>query len=54
MANIGVQPRIVEAVLNHVSGHRGGVAGIYNKSTYAAEKREALERWGTHSAGLIA
>ena len=38
MANIGIQPHIVEAVLNHVSGHKGGVAGIYNRATYSAEK----------------
>src|SRR5436190_432666 len=26
MANIGVQPHIIEAVLNHISGHKAGVA----------------------------
>src|SRR5262249_44184762 len=30
MAELGVLPHIVEAVLNHVSGHKGGVAGVYN------------------------
>ena len=39
------QPHIVEAVLNHISGHKGGVAGVYNRATYAAEKRAALDRW---------
>jgi len=34
MADIGVQPHIIEAVLNHVSGHKVGVAGIYNRSSY--------------------
>ena len=38
MADIGVPPHIIEAVLNHVSGHKGGVAGIYNRSVYAAGK----------------
>src|SRR5262249_30284981 len=33
MADIGVQPHIIEAALNHVSGHKGGVAGIYNRSS---------------------
>jgi integrase len=32
MAEIGVQPHIIEAVLNHVSGHKSGVAGIYIRS----------------------
>jgi integrase len=42
MADIGIQPHIIEAVLNHVSGHKGGVAGIYNCSSYAARRRR---RW---------
>jgi len=43
MADNGVLPHIIEAVINHVSGHKAGVAGIYNRSTYAPEKRQALE-----------
>jgi integrase len=53
MADIGVAPHIIEAVLNHVSGHKAGVAGIYNRATYAAEKRAALERWAEHVAALV-
>ena len=45
MADLGVQPHVVEAVLNHISGHRAGVAGIYNRATYAAEKQAALVLW---------
>jgi integrase len=48
MADMGVQPHIIEAALNHVSGHKGGVAGIYNRSTYAAEKRAALNEWAAY------
>lgn len=51
---LGVLPHIVEAILNHVSGHRAGVAGIYNRARYAAEMREALERWAEHVAALPA
>jgi hypothetical protein len=39
---------VVEAVINHVSGHRAGVAGIYNKATYAREKAAALARWAEY------
>lgn len=53
MADLGVQPHIIEAVLNHVSGHRAGVAGIYNRATYAPEKRAALELWAGHLMGAI-
>lgn len=48
MANIGSPPHIVEAVLNHISGTRAGVAGIYNRATYRQEKREALDLWANH------
>jgi integrase len=44
----GILPHIIEAVLNHISGHRAGVAGTYNRSTYAKEKRVALDQWATH------
>lgn len=42
---LGVLPHVVEAVLNHVSGHKAGVAGVYNRATYLTEKRDALNRW---------
>jgi integrase len=54
MAELGVQPHVVEAVLNHVSGHKAGVAGVYNRSSYATEKREALDFWGKHVEALTA
>jgi hypothetical protein len=53
MANLGVQPHVVEAVLNHVSGHKAGVAGVYNRSSYAAEKRDALALWARHVTALV-
>jgi hypothetical protein len=45
MAEMGVAPWIVEAILNHVSGHKAGVAGIYNRAKYIDEMRQALELW---------
>ena len=52
-AEIGIQPHIVVAILNHVSGHKGGVAGIYNKATYEPEKRTALDRWAAHLLAIV-
>lgn len=54
MADLGVQPHVIEAILNHVSGHKAGVAGIYNRSTYAAEKRAALDLWAGHVETIVA
>jgi integrase len=48
MAELGIQPHIIEAVLNHVSGHKAGVAGIYNRARYEGEMRSALQRWADH------
>jgi len=45
---------VIEALLNHVSGHRAGVAGTYNLSTYAAEKKAALDLWASHLMVAIA
>jgi integrase len=47
------KPHIVEAVLNHVSGHKAGVAGVYNAAEYLPEKRDALEQWAAHLMGLL-
>jgi integrase len=54
MAEAGIAlPHIVEALLNHVSGHRASVAGVYNRAVYAAEKRAALELWAAHLEGIV-
>lgn len=53
MARIGVQPHIVEACLNHISGFRAGVAGTYNRATYDHEKRNAFDRWAQHIDGIV-
>lgn len=53
MAELGVLPHIIEAVLNHVSGHKAGVAGVYNRSTYRVEKAQALARWAEHIRAVV-
>ena len=45
-------PHVVEAIVNHVSGHQGGVAGVYNKAQYLPERRQALVLWGAHIAAI--
>jgi integrase len=53
LADIGIAPHVIEACLNHVSGHKAGVAGTYNISTYGAERKAALERWASHVESLL-
>ena len=53
MADIGVQPHIIEQILNHQSGHKAGLAGVYNRSQYDREVTAALARWANHVTALI-
>jgi integrase len=48
MGEMGIQPHVIEAVLNHVSGSRAGVAGVYNRSKLEGPKRQALAVWAEH------
>lgn len=50
---LSIEPHIVEAVINHVSGSRGGVAGVYNKAAYLKQKQAALDAWGRYIEVLI-
>jgi integrase len=45
MGDLGIAPHVIEAALNHISGHKAGVAGVYNRAAYAPEKKAALEAW---------
>lgn len=53
MAGLRFPPHVVEAVLNHRSGTRRGVAGVYNRFDYAEEKREALDAWAKSLEDLV-
>lgn len=53
MAGLRFPPHVVEVVLNHRSGTRRGVAGVYNRFDYAEEKRQALDAWGRFVLSLV-
>jgi integrase len=53
MAELGVMPNVIELALNHVSGHKAGVAGIYNRSKMSDAVREGLQKWADHLEALI-
>ncbi|HAN63165.1 MAG TPA: integrase [Rhizobiales bacterium] len=53
MARLGVAPHVADKVLNHQSGTISGVAAVYQRHEFLVERKDALERWGTHVAGLL-
>jgi integrase len=53
LQRLGVRLEVTEAILNHVGGSRAGVAGIYQRHTWAEEKRDALQRWSDHIEQLV-
>ena len=54
LGELGVQPHHIETILNHYSGHRSGVAGVYQRAKYANEMRSALQRWADHLDKIVA
>jgi integrase len=50
---LGIRGEVIELCINHQSGVRGSVAGIYNKSVLLPERKEAFERWSLHLTGLV-
>ena len=48
MAELGIPPHIIEVVLNHISGHKAGVAGISNRAEHSAERKVAVELLAAH------
>lgn len=50
---LGVRFEVTEAVLNHVSGAKGGIAGVYQRHDWKEEKRSALEAWARHVAASV-
>jgi hypothetical protein len=53
MCDLGVMPHVVEQILNHHSGHRGGIVGVYNRSAYEGPVKAALGMWADHIRTLV-
>jgi integrase len=55
LADLGVNPFVIEHILNHASGHhRGGpIAQIYNRSKYLPETAAALVLWAEHVRAIV-
>jgi integrase len=54
MARLGVPPHVADKILNHQGGTISGVAAVYQRHEFLAERREALDRWGHHVANVVA
>jgi integrase len=53
MQRLGVRFEVTEAVLNHVSGSKAGVAGVYQRHDWRDEKRDALNAWAAHVERIV-
>jgi integrase len=53
LQRLSVRLEVTEAVLNHISGSRGGIAGVYQRHDWATEKRAALDAWAAHLRSVV-
>jgi integrase len=53
MAKLGINLAVVEKLLNHVSGSFAGIVGVYQRYSFADEKRAAMETWARHVEQLV-
>jgi integrase len=53
MAELGVEPHVIEACLNHVTGLGSSIARTYNTSSYLPQKTVALQKWSDHIEALV-
>ncbi len=54
MAALGINLPVIEKIMNHSSGSFAGIVGVYQKHSFADEKRRALEAWGNFVTELVA
>ncbi|OHT18883.1 Prophage CP4-57 integrase [Sphingomonas haloaromaticamans] len=50
---LGIRFEVTEATLNHVSGAKGGIAGVYQRHDWKEEKRAALDAWARHVQAIV-
>jgi integrase len=47
------EPHVTEAIVNHISGRKAGIAGRYDHALYLKQRRETLDKWGAYLTGLV-
>jgi integrase len=53
MARLGISPHVADKILNHQSGTISGVAAVYQRHDFLAERKDALEQWGAHVRKIL-
>ena len=53
MENLGIDTRVVETALNHVSGTKAGIVGVYQRSDHRDAVAAAFRAWGLHVIGIV-
>jgi integrase len=53
MARLGVPPHVADKILNHQGGTISGVAAVYQRHDFLADRKLALERWSHHVETLV-
>lgn len=53
LQRLGTRLEVIEALLNHVSGTRAGIVGIYQRYDYQPELRVAVQAWQDFLEALI-
>jgi integrase len=53
MARLGVAPHVADKILNHQAGTISGVAAVYQRHDFLAQRRAALDLWGAHVDQLL-
>jgi integrase len=53
MARLGIQLPVIEKVMNHSSGSFRGIVGVYQRHSFAEEKRSALAAWASHVETVV-
>jgi integrase len=53
MEDLGIDTRVIEAGLNHVSGSKSGIVGVYQTSQHHEARRIAFEAWEKHLLSIV-
>jgi integrase len=54
LQRLGIRLEVIEALLNHISGTRAGIVGVYQRHRYEVEMREAVNVYESWLQSIIA